>query len=307
MMFIFTKPEYLVLLFVIPIIIFIHLISVRSIKKRAVVFANFDAIKRVKGVETLSKNMTILYLNIVIASLIVFSVSGVSITKLAESSEMAFVIAIDASKSMSADDIQPNRFEAAKKAAINFLGNVPEKTRIGIVSFSGSSFIEQEMTDDKSKIKRTLENMKIKEVGGTDFIDALSTSVNLLRDEDERTIILISDGQVNVNLLQEIIDYSNKNKAVIYALGIGTKEGSADETGAVYKISEDTMRIIAEKTEGKYYSINDLGSFYSSLSDIIKVTKKKAIYDISLYLMIAALILLLVNFILVSMKYRGIP
>ncbi len=307
MMVIFTRPAYLLLLLAIPILIFFHIISLKSIKKRAVKFANFEAITRIKGVQIFSKNLTILYLNIIMIVLIVLAVSGTSITRDVSASQVSFTLAIDASGSMAAQDIFPDRLEAAKTASMDFLKMVPEKTRIAIVSFSGSTFIEQELTEDKSLLRSAINELDIKTIGGTDILGAVIASTNLLRDEEAKSIVLISDGQANVNTLQDIIDYSNKNSVRIHCLGIGTGEGGIDASGGVFKLSEDTLRTIAQNTDGKYYNIQNVDDFYYSLNDIINVTEKRAIYDLSLYLMITALVLLIIIFVLINTRYRILP
>ena len=303
----FTRPEYLSLLLAIPVIILVHIISLKFVKKKAIKFANFEAISRIKGVELFSKNLTVLYLNIIIIILVVLSVSGMSITRNVSASRASFVLAIDSSGSMGAQDVYPNRIEAAKSAAIDFLNMVPEKTRISVVSFSGNSFIEQELTEDKDKLRTVINNINLKSVGGTDILGAVITSSNLLRDEESKIIVLISDGQANLNTLQSIIDYSNKNNVRIHSLGIGTLSGGTDETGAVFKISEDTLKTIAENTEGKYYNIKSAEDFFNSLNEIAGMTEKRDVYDMSLYLMISALALFILNFILINTRYRTLP
>jgi len=304
---IFTRPEYLMLLLSIPVLVFIYIISLKNTKSNAIKFSNFQAVSRIKGVEFFSKNWSSLFVNILILFLIVFSVSGTSITRNVEASSLSFILAIDASGSMIAGDIEPTRLDAAKQAAVNFLDLVPEQTRIGIVSFSGTPFIEQEVTEDKEKIRLAIENIDIKFVGGTNILGAITTSANLLREEDSKTIILISDGQANLNSLQDIVDYSNDNRVMIHSLGIGTREGAIEEGGITYKISEDTLKTIAYNTDGEYYVINNLQEFYSSLNELIDVTEKRAVFEISLYLMIAALVLFIINFTLQHTRYRTLP
>lgn len=307
MMIVFTRPQFLLLLLVIPLLVFFHIFSLKFIKKRAVKFANFEAITRIKGVEIFSKNLVMLYINIIIIFLIVFSISGVSVIRDVSASQVSFVLAIDSSGSMVAEDIFPNRIEAAKKASVDFLKMVPEKTRIGIISFSGTAFIEQELTEDKDLLKKVIKDLNIKMIGGTDILGAITHSTNLLRDEEAKTIVLISDGQANINTLQDVIDYSNNNQVRIHTLGIGTSEGGTDDSGAVFKLSEDTLKTIAQNTDGKYYHIEDVEDFYYSLSEIVDINKKRAVYDFSLYLMISALVLLIVSFILVNTRYRVLP
>lgn len=307
MMIFFTRPEYLILLFAIPILIFFHIFSLKSVRKKSIKFANFEAISRIKGVEILSKNVTVLYINIVIIILVVLSVSGMSITRNVSASQVSFVLDIDASGSMGAQDIYPSRIEAAKKAAIDFLEMVPEKTKIAIVSFSGNAFVEQELTEDKSVLRAAINNLNIKVTGGTDILGAIIASTNLLREEEAKTIILISDGQANLNTLQDIIEYSNKYDVIIHSLGIGTRGGGTDESGGVFKISEDTLKTIAHNTGGQYYDIKNVDDFYYSLNDIVNAAEKRAVYDISLYLMISALILFIINFVLINTRYRILP
>lgn len=306
MMIIFTRPAYLILLLSIPVLIFFYIISLRTVKKRAVKFANFEAIRRINGVAIFSKNLTVLNINIIIIILIVLAISGLSITRTVDSSEFSFVLAIDSSRSMSSTDISPNRLEAAKKAAIDFLEVIPERTKIGVISFSGSALIEQELTEDKKMLQDSIKNINQMIVGGTDVFGAIITSSTLLRGEETKSIILMSDGQANVNSLQEIIDYNNENKIMVYALGIGTVNGSSeDEVG--FRISEEKLRAIAEGAEGKYYNIQNLDNFYSSFDEIVKTTKKRVIYDLSLYLMVAALVLFILNFVLINTRYRVLP
>ena len=306
-MIIFTRPEYLFFLLVIPVIIFFHVISISLSKRRAIKFANFDAISRVRGVEIFSKNLTILYLHLAVAFLIILSVSGTSLVRQIQATDQSFVIAIDASRSMSANDILPTRLDAAKKAAIDFLTMMPPKTRIGIVSFSGTTYIDQEVTDDPYLIKAAIDRVDIKTVGGTDFLSTLANSANLLKDEESKNIILMSDGSVNLNQIQTITDYLKQNNIIVYSLGIGTAEGGSDSSGAIFTLSEDSLKLISETSGGKYYNIVNIEDFYSSFNEILNLTKKNAVFDLSLYLMISALLLFVLEFILLNTRYRTLP
>lgn len=306
-MIIFYKPQYLFLLFLIPLLVFLHINSLRTSKTRAIKFANFDAIRRITGVEVFSKNLTVLYMNIFIIVLLVLSVSGMSLTTQVDASKLSFVVAMDTSISMAASDVAPTRFDAAKKAAVDFLSMVPTQTRIGLVSFSSNSVIEQEMTSDKAILKGAINNIQLKSSGGTDALNALITSSNLLASEDARAIIFISDGGINTNSVQEIVDYANKNKVTIYSLGVGTLAGGNDTNGAYYRLSEDTLKLVAENTGGKYYNIVNIDNFYSSLGNIIETVKKKTIIDMSFYLLVLALALLVINFYITNNRYRIFP
>ena len=102
MIFAFAKPVYLLLLVCIPLVILIHFITLRKKRTNALVFANFEAIARVKGIDLLSKNIFVLFVTIIIIVLLVFSLSGIKINRTLYSSSSSFVIALDSSKSMEA-------------------------------------------------------------------------------------------------------------------------------------------------------------------------------------------------------------
>src|SRR6056297_992390 len=132
----FVRPEFLLFLLAIPLIVLIHFYSLKTSKKKAMKFANFEAIGRVKGIDLFSKNIVILIISLLIVLFIGLAVSGITLHYRAESSSFSFVIAIDSSSSMEADDFSPNRLEVAKSTAINFIEKSPISTRIGIISFS---------------------------------------------------------------------------------------------------------------------------------------------------------------------------
>ena len=245
-MIIFYRPQYLILLFLIPIIIFIHINSLRTAKRKAIKFANFDAIKKIEGVELFSKNLTILYLTIAILTLIILSISGLSMTRQVDASKLSFVIAIDDSRSMGASDISPTRLDAAKKAALDFLNMVPVETRTGVLAFGSDSVIQQEVTDDKQAVRNAIKNIELTPAGGTDALTAIITSSNLLVGEEARAIVIMSDGGLNVNSIQSILDYVNKNKITVYSLGIGTSGGGSDASGATYPLTEEIIHITAK-------------------------------------------------------------
>jgi Ca-activated chloride channel family protein len=303
----FIKPQYLLFLFIIPLMIFVHISSIVGAKKRAVKFANFDAIKRVSGVEMFSKNLTILYLSIIIVVLLIFSMSGMSFTKEVETSRTTFVLAIDSSRSMGTTDMPPTRLEAAKTAAIDFLKMVPEKTRMGVISFAGIVTIEQEVTDENALLEKAIKGIEIKITGGTNALDALITASNVLINEDAKSVIFISDGNININDLQSILDYSQKNNIIIYCLGVGTEEGGEQEMGAFFKASQKELKFIAEKTGGKYYHISNIEDFYSAMNDMIEVTKKIVVFNMSFYLDLCVILLLFLTFFLINTRYRTLP
>src|SRR3989344_2294049 len=117
----FTNPEYLWFLFVIPILILVHFAGLRSTRRKALKFANFEAIERVTGGQVLSKNLFLLTIRLIIVILFVLALAGTIYWYAGQGSDFDFVLAIDASNSMLATDLPPNRIEVAKIRAQEFI------------------------------------------------------------------------------------------------------------------------------------------------------------------------------------------
>ncbi|MBU4086677.1 MAG: VWA domain-containing protein, partial [Nanoarchaeota archaeon] len=194
----FSHPIYLLFLIGIPIILIIHFLTLNTGRRRALRFANFDAISKVQGIEFFSKNIVVSSLSVLTLILLVASAAGITLHREMDASSFSFVLAIDSSRSMEATDILPNRLEAAKNSARDFIDSAAVGTKIGIVSFSGNSVIEQDMTADKEESKAVLGDVQMSAIEGTDIYETVITSSNLLKAEDARAVILLSDGQINV-------------------------------------------------------------------------------------------------------------
>jgi len=306
MQFSFIYPLYLWFLFVIPLMIIIHFISIQSRGKTAIKFANFDAIARIKGVDLYSKNLIILVLSILTALCLVMSMSGLTLEIRTNSTANSFVIAVDSSRSMEADDISPSRLEGAKNIALDFVKGSRTGTRVGIISFSGISTIEQDVTDDKSKINNAIRNIDFSEIGGTDISEAITTSVNILKNENRKSIILFSDGQINVGDLDYALEYAEDNDVVINTIAIGSKTGGQTGFG-VSKLDEDTLKAIAYNTDGKMLSIEnneDIGRFFN---EIMELRVRDVSINLTRQLLIGAVVLFFIQYILINTRYKTIP
>src|SRR3989344_288879 len=117
----FIRPVYLFLLALVPLIILVHFFTINRKRANALKFANFNAISRVKGIDFLSKNISVLVLSVIIIILLVLSLAGLNIHRTLFVSAFSFSLAIDSSRSMEADDFLPNRLEAAKDTASLFV------------------------------------------------------------------------------------------------------------------------------------------------------------------------------------------
>ena len=300
------RPAYLILLGVIPVIILLHFFMLKKKRSHALRFANFQALARVSGVDLLSKNIFILILTIAIAALLVFSLAGVKVQRTVYSSSFSYVIAIDSSSSMEATDFSPNRLEVAKISATDFVNSAASGTKIGVISFSGNAFMEQDLTEDKDSLSNSIKNIPISSIGGTDIGEAIITGTNILEGEEAKSIIILSDGRINIGTIENAIAYANNHDVTIHSMGIGTQAGGVTSYG-LSKIDEDALKAIAHNTNGKYFKIESSEAISDSFGQIIELKFKRTSVDITPYLTLITLVLFFLEYILISTRFRILP
>ncbi|MFH1669355.1 MAG: VWA domain-containing protein, partial [Candidatus Woesearchaeota archaeon] len=224
----FLNIHFIWLLFAIPLMIALHFFLLKYTRRRAVLFANFEALKRVTGSIVLSKNITLLIIRVFIILFLTLSAAGLTFWIQGPGSDFNYVIAVDASSSMLADDFAPNRLEVAKETATDFIAAISQGTKIGIVTFAGTSKVEITLTDDKGVAAKAVSEIHISSAGGTDIASAIMTASNALLSEFDKamSIILMTDGQHTVGgPLDEGIQYAMEKHITVHTIGIATEKG----------------------------------------------------------------------------------
>jgi len=296
----------LVLAAVLVFIMFIHLFSLKHIRRKALSFANFDAIEKVTGTEIISKNLTLLYLRMAIILFIFLALSGPVLIYPGLVTDSDFILTIDASASMMANDMPPNRLEVAKETAIDFVDSLQGQSSVGVVTFSGVSYIERLPTDDMSLVKNTIRGITKKEIGGTDISNAILTSINLLRNSDKgKTIILITDGQINTGYINEALRYAED--ITIYTIGMGTAAGGEFVKDSISKIDDKTLQQIANYTNGKYYAATSKEDLKRAYTEIAHLKQGERRLDLTYACLIIAVLLIIIDWILINTRYKTLP
>lgn len=237
------------------------------------------------------------------------------------------VLCIDVSGSMTAQDFIPNRMEAAKKVAGDFIDR-RVADRIGIVIFSGESFTQCPLTTDKAVLHAavaTIRNGLLQD--GTAIGDGLSTSVDRLRSSRSKSkvVILLTDGENNGGLIgpDNAKEIAKAFGIKVYTIGVGT-EGfapfpQATSTGTTVQqqkvtIDEKLLTAIANETGGKYFRAKDNSSLENIYKEIDGLEKSKVeIASLTRYgekffpLLIIALVLLLLEVVLRFTLLRKFP
>src|SRR3989344_2338176 len=307
---VFQNPKNLFFLLSLPILVVLHYTLLRYVKGRVLQFANFVAIARVASPITQPSNIIQLMVRLLTLTFIVLAVSGLEISYLAPGLESDYVLAVDVSSSMLSTDITPTRFDAAKEAAAEFVRIVPAKTQMGIVSFAGTAFVEQRLTDDKSLVEDAVNELAISAVGGTDVGEAIVSSINLmLSTERPKTVILLTDGRSNIGVgASRAIDYANENSVQVYTIGIATLEGGAPEgINVTLTLDEGLLRSVAEQTGAAYLPARNKDEITDSYKSILTSSTRKLRINLTTTLMFLALLASFIDWVLLNTKYKRIP
>jgi len=280
--------------------------------------ANFEAIRRVTGEKTLTKNIGVLTVRVVLIACIILAVAGTTFWYKGPISDNDFVIAIDTSASMSAQDIRPTRLDAAKEYADNIITGLNSKSSFALLSFAGTTFIETEMIDNKDTMIKAINSLESSNTGGTDIPGAIITGTNMLLAASKgKTIVIITDGSNTVSAfmsdsLRNALDYADKNQVVIHAIGIGTESGPLGYLPEYYNVSavynENTLFEISNRTRGKYVHIQSKSELDSARIEIAKEAEQAMIpVHLDYGLMLLVLGALFLEWGLISTRFRRIP
>ncbi len=205
-----------------------------------------------------------------------------------ESEGIDIVLAVDVSGSMLAEDLKPNRLEAAKQVAAEFIQMRPAD-RIGLVIFSGESFTQVPATMDRNALLQSLDALRAGGMltDGTAIGDGLATAVDRVRSGGKsKVIVLMTDGVNNREHISPgtALEIAKTFGVRVYTIGIGTT-GTAlvsvqtpfgvEKIQQPVQIDEPLLRQIAAGTGGRYFRATDNQSLSAIYGDIDQLEKQK--------------------------------
>jgi Ca-activated chloride channel family protein len=236
------------------------------------------------------------------------------------------VISLDISGSMLARDFRPDRMEAAKDLAAEFIKS-RQGDRIGLVIFSGESFTQVPLTTDHSVVLNMLSAVKSGMIDdGTAIGDGLATAVARLRESTaiSKVVILLTDGINNSGSIDPITaaEMAKVFGVRVYTVGVGSYGTAPYPVQTPFgiqlrdmpvEIDEPLMQEISARTDGRYFRATDnqkLREVYQEIDRLerskIDVTEFSRKYEEYMPLMILALILIALEFLLRNTIFRSI-
>ncbi len=227
------------------------------------------------------------------------------------------MILVDLSDSMLAQDVSPNRLERQKRKVGDLL-HLLKGDRVGLIGFSGRSFLLVPMTNDYNILKRSVQEMDTQTISipGTNLKEAFSLAVKSFpKSKENKAVILFTDGEDHGEKISELVGLFKEKKIKLFIVGIGTPKGAPipnpeggfrkDPEGqlVVSQLGENYLKELALATGGAYVrAINsdlDLREIYLNgirgvfnLQDL-SVTQRK-FYELRYYWPLAIALLLLI-------------
>ncbi len=320
----YPKLLYFLLLLVPLIAWYIIRISKANVSLQISTIAGFSKTK--KGIRYYLQHVPFVLRCLALALIIVVIARPRSSTELdtIRTEGIDIVIALDISTSMEGMDFRPNRIEAAKSIAIEFISQ-RETDRMGLVVFAGESFTQCPLTTDRPTLINLIKEVETGMIeDGTAIGDGLATAVARIKDSDakSRVIILLTDGENNRGTIYPLTaaELAKTYNIRVYTIGIGAKGKipyPSPYGGVEYhesNIDETLMKQIATMTGGRYFRATDNTKLMEIYNEIDQMEKTKTEVDsVPVYkeeflpFALAALALLIVEVIFRLFVLRRIP
>jgi len=324
----FLWPTLLRLLYVIPLLILFYLLI---LQKRKLSFLNSGF--ELSGSENVTRRILPFILFISGVAVLIFSLSRPQASMSLPKYEGTIVLVMDVSGSMSADDIEPTRMEAAKRIASEFVEEQPGGVQVGVVSFSDGGINVQKPASNRTETLATIERLVPRRGTslGNGMLVALNTIVvdagdppiidtNRFDQQAElpsepqgwypsAVIVVFSDGENNsppdpLPITDLAIDLGVR----VYTIGVGSTEGAlinVEGMNVFTQLNPPLLQEIASTSGGEYYfggDINEIKKIYDDLEPMLSI-KSEQLELTSLFAGVGALIFLFAA--LLSLSWFG--
>lgn len=284
---IFYNYYFLYLLLLLPILVFFIETSIKTFNLKKQVLIKSEALKKLGIENNLNTSRTKKYIYLVGIVFLILALArpqGSEVEKEIEERNAQFVIALDISDSMKANDVKNeenntkiSRFEASKTFIRNLINQLHGE-KVSIVIFSEKAFTSLPLTNDYELITSYIDNLSYEYLpsGGTNIADAIKVAEKRFKNENKEQknlLFILSDGEELTNESEKIFTSLNEKKIIIDTIGFGSKEGSKiiigkDLSGGdiykkygnelvITKLNDELLKFLAKKTSGIYSEFNN--------------------------------------------------
>lgn len=336
-MFRFENEQYLWLLLLLPLLLLIFVGFIYWRKKAVTRFGELGLVEQLIPNFSSGKLWTKFILYLVAMALLIIGLANPQVgTKLerVERKGVDVIIAVDVSRSMLAEDLEPNRIEIAKRIVgklIDQLGN----DRVGIIVFAGGAYLQVPLTIDYSAAKLMLRTLNTDMVPsqGTALGEAIELSQEHFDPEATKfkAMILITDGENHENGAVDAAEKAAEQGVIIHTMGIGSEDGAPipvfnsrgqrmgykkdnKNQQVVSRLDEGVLKEISKATKGRYFRVKgaqgEVNQILAALQNMEKKDFEDRVFtdyeDQFQYFLFPVLLLLLIDFFLSERKNQRI-
>ena len=282
----FASPIALLCLFAVPLAVLAHVASQRRRRRYPVRFPAVATLATVAAPEPPWRRHLPLALFALALAALALALARPEKTVQVAVQRASVVLVTDVSRSMSATDVRPTRLEAARRAALRFLGQVPDELRVGLVSFSDAAQTLQTPTTEHGAVSEALETLQ--PISGTATGAGLRTGLDALRIRAERAarrppaaLVLLSDGSATDGAAADLVaEEARRLRVPIYTVALGTPDGTITLHGRVLNVPPDpeALRRLASTSGGQAFRAEDadqLDAVYDRLGSQIGTKPEK--------------------------------
>jgi Ca-activated chloride channel family protein len=290
----FEWPWALALLLVIPVLALIYIAMQRRRQQYALRYASVSLVQQAVGSGPGMKRHVPAVLYLLALSALIIALARPEATIPTPSSTGTVILSIDVSGSMFAQDVEPNRMEATKKAATDFVEKQPSGVKIGVVSFSDFGALVAPPADERAQALEAISRLRPQR--GTNIGAGLAVALDAIYeaqadgepiltseptptpfpgetiDAPPASIVLVSDGQSNTGADPlELAQEAARAGIKIYTVGIGTPEGTVLQIqgrNVFTRLDEETLKGMADLTGGRYFNAQDEGDLRQIYEDL---------------------------------------
>jgi len=293
---VFANPEWFWLFVLLPILIVWYILKHRQ-QTSEIKMSSIEGLALSKPTWKIRFRHILFVLRMLSFAFIIFVLArpqSTSSKKNVRTEGIDIVMVLDISTSMLAEDFRPNRLEAAKKTAMEFI-DMRIDDRIGLVVFAGESFTQSPVTIDHDVIKNLFKDLKTGLIeDGTAIGMGLATSVNRLKDSKAKSkvVVLLTDGINNTGIIAPFTaaEIAHSYNIRVYTIGVGTRGMAPYPFQTPWgirrqyvdvKIDEELLRHIARLTGGKYFRATNNKALEQIYKEIDAMEKTRI--DVSVY------------------------
>lgn len=283
----FLSPDRLLILLVIPLLVAAYIFATRRKNRRGMRFTNTSMLDVVVPKQSQWRRHLAVALSLLSLVTLTAAFAQPSTQIDVPRERATVVIVIDASQSMQATDVAPNRLAAAKAAAIEFVQKIPDKYNVSVVSMAGNSSILVPPTLAHNTVENAINSIELQD--GTAIGEGIYTALRALQQAPKDpskpdsvapgAIVMLTDGSNTAGRApMQAAAAARDAKVPVYTIAYGTENGYVDLDGKrePVPVDHELMKQIAAATNGRYFaaaSIDELKAVYDNINSEVGYEK----------------------------------